>query len=44
MLGLLRVLDQDDAAGFLDGLDPDRTIGAGPRQDDGKPVTVLPGQ
>jgi len=39
-----RILDQDDAAGFLDGLDADGAIRARAGQDDGEAVAVLCGE
>ena len=45
ILGLVRVLHQDDAAGFLDRLDADGAVGAGAGQDDGdEAVAMLLGQ
>ena len=41
IFGLVRVLHKDDAAGFLDGLEADRAVGAAACQDDGKAVAML---
>src|SRR5262249_32652503 len=44
VFGLVRILHQDDAAGFLDGPHADGTIGAGAGQNDREAVAVLFGQ
>jgi hypothetical protein len=41
VLGLLRILHQDDAAGFFDRAGADRAVRTGAAQDDGKPVAKL---
>ena len=42
--GFVRVLNQDDAAGFLDRADPDRAVGTCTGEDDGKAVAMLFGE
>ena len=44
VFGLVRVLHEDDAACFLDGLEAARAIRAGAREDDGEAIAVLLGE
>jgi len=44
VFGLVRVLDQDDAARLLDGLDAHRAIRAGAGKNDGEVVAALRGK
>ena len=44
IFGLVRVLHEDDAACFLDGLEADRAVRAGARKDDREAIAVLLGQ